>query len=264
MQRSPLAAVALAVLLVTAGCNGLALGGDGTTEPTSAGDAADSIPGVQNGQVTNATALLAAHDRGLVNAGFENEVQVNATIVRRDRAVDVQRRQRTIVEAGGGEFQYQTVNGGGSGSVQFDHWGNDSVWVVRGQLGNTTRYQVRQQTPATESLTGTALMRHYVEGSNATAVNVREENGLTLVTFETTALPSSGLPANGTDVRDYRARFVVDTQGRIHGLVVEGTYDLRGEARTFTISYDLKRLDDPSVSQPDWAGQALRNQSASG
>jgi hypothetical protein len=265
MQRS-LAAVALALLLVTAGCNGLGLadGGDGGDGGDSGETgAANEIPGVEGGTVTNATALLAAHDRGLVAAGFENEVQVNATVIQQDQAVDTRRRQQTIVEAGGGEYQYRTINGGGSGFIQFDHWGNDSVWLTRGQLGNTTRYQVRNQAAPAESLTGSALLRNYLNGSEATAVDTREENGLTLVTFETTTLPddSDALPVNNSAVSEYEARFVVDTQGRIHALVVEGTYELRGESRSFRVGYELERLDGPSVSQPDWAGAALRNQS---
>jgi hypothetical protein len=259
MQRS-LAAVALALLLVTAGCNGLGLadGGDGGDT-----DAANEVPGVESGTVTNATALSAAHDRGLVAAGFENEVQVNATTIQQDQVVDTQRRQRTIVEAGGSEYQYRTVNGAGGGFIQFDHWGNDSVWVTRGQLGNTTRYQVRDQAAARESLTGSALLENYLDGSEATAIDTREEDGLTLVTFETTTVPDDpdALPVNNSAVSEYEARFVVDTQGRIHGLVVEGTYELRDESRTFRVGYELKRLDGPSVSQPDWARTAIRNQS---
>jgi hypothetical protein len=264
MQRSPLAAVALAVLLITAGCSGV-FGGDGTpspAEPTPAdGDAASAIPGVEDGRVTNATALLAAHDDELVAAGFENEVRVNATIIQQNQTVDVTRSQQTVVEAGRSEFQYRTVNGNNGGFVRFDHWGNESVWVIRGQLGDTTRYQVRDGIAQTETLTGTALLQNYLDGSNATAVEVREEDGLTLTTFETTTLPddTNALPANGSDIRDYRVRFVVDSQGRIHGLVAEGTYDLRGEARTFEVRYNLVSLDDPPVTRPDWAGEALRN-----
>lgn len=261
MQRS-LAAVALALLLVTAGCNGLGLadGGDGGDGGETG--AANEVPGVEEGTVTNATALLAAHDEGLVAAGFENEVQVNATVIQQDQAVDTRRRQQTIVEAGGGEYQYRTVNGQGDGFIRFDHWGNQSVWVTRGQLGDTTRYQVRDEAAATGSLTGSALLGNYLDGSEATAVDTREENGLTLVTFETTTIPDDpdALPVNNSAVSDYETRFVVDTQGRIHTLVVEGTYELRGEARAFRVGYELKRLDSPSVSQPDWVGEALRNQ----
>jgi hypothetical protein len=267
MQRSPLAAVALAVLLLTAGCSGV-IGGDSQT-PTDGSTpvddgAANTIPGVEDGQLTNATALFAAHDRGVVETGFENEVRINATVVQSGQAVDIQRRQRTIVAAGRGEFQYQTVNGQGGGFVKFDHCGNESVWVIRGTLGDEVRYQVRDEVPPTRTLTGTALLGNYVNGTNATAVDVREEGELTLVTFETTRLPAetNALPANASDVRDYRAQFVVDTEGRIHGLVAEGTYDLQGETRTFSVTYNLKRLDDPSVQRPDWAGEALANASA--
>jgi hypothetical protein len=267
MERSSLAAVALTVLLVTAGCSGV-LGGDGSTSPASSmpadDDAANAVPGVENGQVTNATALLAAHDRGLVAAGFENEVRVNATVIQQDQVADVTRRQQTIVEAGRDEYQYRTFNGNNGGFVRFDHWGNESVWVTRGQLGNTTRYQVRDRTPATGSLTGTALLRNYINNSNATAVEVQRKNGSTLTTFETTTLPgtANALPANASNVRAYRTRFTVDSQGRIHGFVAQGTYDLRGEPRTFEIRYNLVRLDNPSVTQPDWAGEALRNGSS--
>ncbi|TSD09307.1 hypothetical protein DP107_16305 [Haloglomus irregulare] len=264
MQRSSLAALALALLLVTAGCNGLALGdgGDGG-DGSDGGDGAtgSALPGVEDGEVTNTTALLAAHQQGLVDAGFENRVRVNATVVQQDRVTDVQRSQQTVVEAGGGEYQYRTVNGGGSGFVRFDHWGNRSVWVTRGQVGNTTRYQVRDQAAPMRSLSGAALLGTYLNGSAATAAETREEDGRTLTVFETTTPPAdaNALPVNRSQVEAYEARFVVDSQGRIHTFVAEGSYELRGEVRTFRIGYETQRLDAPSVSQPDWTGEALRN-----
>jgi len=254
MQRSPLAVSAVA-LLVLAATLGAAL--------TLAGGAAGAPPGVEDGEVTNATALLAAHQQGLVDAGFENRVRVNATVVRQDQVTDVRRSQQTVVEAGGGEYQYRTVNGGEGGFVRFDHWGNRSVWVTRGQLGNTTRYQVRDRRAPTRSLSGAALLGTYLNGSAATATGTREADGRTLTVFETTTPPSdaSALPVNRSQVEEYEARFTVDSQGRIHTFVAEGSYELRGEVRTFRIGYETQRLDAPSVSQPDWAGEALRNRS---
>ncbi|WP_276258603.1 DUF7537 family lipoprotein [Haloglomus litoreum] len=267
MQRSPLAAVALAVLLVTAGCSGV-LGGDGSTspdEPTPVdGDAADSLPGVSDGQVTNATALLAAHEQGLVDAGFENRLQLNATISYRGEAVDSAREKQVIAEPGASEYRFRVVNQQGGGGVRFDHWGNESVWVSRGTLGDRTTYQVRDRRAGASGLAVRGIMANYINGSEATVTNVSERDGLTLYTFETTTPPTDpdALPENATNVRDYRLRFVADSQGRIHALVAQGTYDIQGEASTFYVGYRTVGLGDRAVTQPDWASEALRNGSA--
>jgi len=267
MQRSPLAAVALAVLLMTAGCSGV-FGDDGATSPAEPtpvdGDTANTVPGVENGQVTNATALLAAHERGLVAAGFENRLQLNATIAYRGEAVNSAREKQVIAEPGASAYRFRVVNQQGGGGVRFDHWGNETVWVSRGMLGDRTTYQVRDRRAGTGGLTISGVMANYINGSGATVTNVSERDGLTLVTFETTTPPtdSDALPDNATNVRDYRLRFVADSQGRIHALVARGTYDIQGESSTFSVGYRTVGLGDRSVSQPDWASQALRNGSA--
>jgi hypothetical protein len=264
MQRSPLATVALAVLLVTAGCSGV-FGGDGATspaEPTPAdGDTANTVPGVENGQVTNATALLAAHERGLVAAGFENRLQLNATISYRGEPVKSVREKRVITEPGASAYRFRVVNQQGGSGVRFDHWGNESIWVSRGTLGDRTTYQVRDRSAGTSGLTISGIMTNYINGSAATVTNVSERDGLTLATFETTTPPTDpdALPDNATNVRDYRLRFVADSQGRIHALVARGTYDIQGESSTFSVGYRTVGLGDRSVSQPDWASQALQN-----
>jgi hypothetical protein len=276
MQRSAAATVALALLLITAGCSGVLGGGTptdtGDRSPTDTGSpspvddgAGSAVPGVANGTLTNATALLAAHDEGLLATGFENQVRVNATVLQQGQRVDVTRRQQTLVEPDRTEFRYRSVNGQGSGFVRFDHWGNRSTWVVRGQYGETTRIQLRDRTPATGTLTGSALLSNYLQ-SGAAVTNVTERDGLTYATMETTEPPATGdaLPDNATNVRDYRARTIVDSQGRIHALAARGTYDLAGETETFAVSYRTVRLDEPSVGQPDWAAEALASDGSGG
>lgn len=261
MQRSPVAAVALALLLVTAGCNSIL----GANSPTATPDdqdlaAAEQVPGVENGTVTNATALLAAHQRELVATGFESDVRVNATVIEQDRVVNSQRRQRTVVESEVREYQYRTTNSPGGGTVQFDHWANRSVSVVRGQFGDTVQYQIRDPQPA-RVLTARPVLDNYLTGPDVAVVGVNESGGRTLVTLRSTELPAdrNAVPSNATNVREYEARMVVDTQGRVHAFVASGTYDLRGENYDFRITYELVRTDDPSVAQPDWAAEALRN-----
>jgi hypothetical protein len=261
MHRSPVAAVALALLLVTAGCNGILGSGSPTATPNDQDLAtADLCTGVSNCALTDATALLAAHERELVATGFESDVQVNATIIEQDRVVNSQRRQRTVVEPGFREYQYRTTNSPGGGTIQFDHWANESVSVVRGQFGDTVRYQIREPRSA-RTLTGRPVLDNYLTGPDVEVVGVNESGGRTLVTLRSTELPTdrNAVPSNATNVREYEARMVVDTQGRVHAFVASGTYDLRGETYDFRLAYELVRTDEPSVSQPDWAAEALRN-----
>lgn len=269
MQRSAVATVALALLLVTAGCSGILGGGSGSPTPTTTdapgtdgtGDSvANEVPGVENGTLTDRTALLAAHERALLATGFETDVRVNATVVEQDQLVNSQRRQRTVVEADAVEYQYRTTNSPGGGTVQFDHWANESVSVVRGQIGDTVQYQLREP-QSTRVLTGRPVLDNYLNGSTLRVAEVDRSGEQPLVTLRSTEVPEdpNALPDNATDVRDYEVRAVVDTDGRVHALVATGTYDLRGESHEFRITYELVRTDDPSVSQPDWAAEALQN-----
>jgi hypothetical protein len=256
-MRAVLVLVA-AVLLVLSGCGGLAGSGPTTTPPATPDATAERVPGVSDGRLTDPGRLLAAHESGLVGTGFETDFRVNVTDRFQGEVYDARRRQQTVVEPGAGEYVFRTLSDG----VRFDTWGNRSVSVTRGQAGETTRYQVGGPT-STEVLTNRAGLRPFLTATGFEATGVERRGNLTLVTLVSTGSPDGAetvgvLPANATDLRNYEARAVVDTSGRVLTVEVAADYTLDGEPGSIQLTYEVVRLDRPAVDSPTWATEALR------
>jgi hypothetical protein len=256
MREAP--ALALAILLVLSGCGALG-GSTPTTSPTPApGTTADAVPGVSDGRLTDAGALLSAHEAALVETGFESDFRVNATERFQGEVFDASHRQRTIAEPGGDEYVFRATQATGT---RFDTWGNRSVSVTRGQSGETTRTQVGRPT-GTDVLTNRAGLGSFLTATEFEVDGVEERNGRTLVTLVSTGTPDPSespgvVPDNATDLRDYEVRAVVDTGGRVLSFEATGEYTLDGEAGSMAIGYAVVRLDRPAVDRPEWAAEAL-------
>lgn len=252
-------ALALATLLVLSGCGALG-GSTPTATPTpTPGATADAVPGVSDGRLTDAGALLSAHETALVETGFESDFRINATERFQGEVFDASRRQRTIAEPGGDEYVFRTTQATG---VRFDTWGNGSVSVTRGQSGETTRTRVGRPT-RTEVLTNRAGLRSFLTATGFEVDGVEERDGRTLVTLVSAGVPDPAaspgvVPDNATDLRDYEVRVVVDTSGRVLSFEATAGYTLEGETGSMAVSYAVVRLDRPAVDRPDWAAEALR------
>jgi len=253
-MRRLLAALAFAFLLTTAGCSAIAdLGG--TETPTTG---ADAVPGVENDRLANETVLLDTHQAALVEQGFVTDIRVNATAEQRTRdgrkVGRVQRNQQTTVVAGGTGYTFSLTNAGTG--ARFDEWANESYRATRLQSGDQTTYREGQPRDATQ-LAGTSILQSYLT-EEFTVESVEETDGRTLVTLTSTTVPDEegAVPENATDVRDYEATLVVDTEGRVHSLEVTAAYTIQGEEATLLVSYDLQRTGVESVTRPEWVENA--------
>lgn len=253
-MRRPLATLALAALLVLAGCN-FGPGGSGTSEPTATLSDGETPPGVENGTLTEPDALLANHTRLLVESGFETDVQTNATVKQLGRVQQVARRHQTIVEPGRSAYVYRVTNP----ESRIDVWGNESVVVSRARSGNETNYQRSDQPADTAVLSGQALLSRFLADGEYRVAAVDRRDGATYTTLETSTRPSDPgiFPQNASDVRDYTATLVVDGEGRVHSFVATATYTLDGEQGSYRVEYTLVRTDRPTVERPDWVEPAL-------
>jgi len=172
---------------------------------------------------------------------------------------DASRRQRTVAEPGADEYVYRMTQSTGT---RFDTWGNRSVSVVRGRTGETTRYQVSGSTGA-EVLTNRAGLRPYLTATGFEVEAVEARSNRTLVTLVSTGTPDPAaspgvVPDNATDLREYEARLVVDTSGRVLSFEAGAGYTLDGEAGSMSVAYAVVRLDSPAVERPSWAAETLR------
>lgn len=257
-MRRTLAAVGLALLLTFSGCSVFGGGQSSPTPTAEQGLTADQTPpgvSAEDETLTDATALLDAHTAALVDTGFRYELRTNATVVQHGETRQVRRQQVTQVAPGATQYAYTTVNPGS----RFDVWGNQSVQAAKVQFGDRVRY--RSGDPADpKSLTGQNVLARYLSSGEWTVANVTErENGPTLVALSSSTPPeeAGAVPRNTTDVRDYEATVVVDSDGRIYQFEADGTYTVDGEEGSFRIVYVLRSLEDPDVTRPDWLPKAL-------
>lgn len=261
MRRVP--AVLLVALVVLSGCGGLLGGGPGGSPAPGSDEstppaAAEEVPGVEDGELTDTRALLSAHRTELLETGFESDFRVNATERYQGERYEASRRSQAVVEPGAEEYVFRDTNYGEG--ARFDHWGNDSVTLTRARLGDQTRYQ---RGPATDPtvLTNTRVMGSYLNATNFSVTNVERRQNLTLVTLVSQGTPEATpaiAPRNATDLREYETRVVVDTTGRILTFEAEGTYTLGGSEGSMDLSYEVVRADRPGVERPDWATRVLR------
>lgn len=251
-----LAPALVAVLVVLSGCS--VLGGPSTASPTPE-PTADEVPGIEDGRLTDRSALVAAHREALVRTGFRTDFRVNVTVQRRGQVYSIPQRQVTLAEPGVTEYRYQLVSQGGS-STRFDVWGNRSVEALRVRTGDTTRYRTGPSASAKE-LTGAIKLSTYLSLSNFTASNVYRANNDTFVELRAGEPRNvrSVLPENATNVSDYRATAVVDSEGRVREFRMTVHYTIGGEPGVYTVGFDVLRLDRPALSRPDWAVRALRS-----
>ncbi|MFB6192227.1 MAG: hypothetical protein ABEI11_02765 [Haloarculaceae archaeon] len=269
MRRTVLA-VALSVLCLTAGCS---FGGAGTaTEtgsptPTPGLSAAETPPGVSDGRLADEAALLSAHTDRLAATGAVWDVETNATVYRAGASSRVERKQRTFVEPGSREYVYQLANP----RSRFTAWGNRSLQVIRGQVGERERFRIADAAD-NRSLVGARLLAPQLNEGELAVASINRSADPTRVTLRTTTPPEEAraFPRNATNVTGYTAVLVVDATGRIHSFEASATYDVRAggetvvEGASYEISYRLVDRDAPRVQRPGWVNRTLVNASTAG
>lgn len=243
MKRGP-AAVALCLLVVLSGCSAI-LGPSGTDgEP----------PGVENGTLEDSEALLDAHAESLTASGYSHLVELNQSQTRNGTTTTVNREQRTSVAAGASTYRSEIVTSGARDS-RFVLWGNQTAEYRRIESRGQEQYSTGQPTNAT-LLTGVNLVRPYLTGPFEVA-ETTTENGETRVALESTGRPTGDvLPKNAESVSVYNARLVVDPEGRIHRLRVNGEYTVDNRTVSFEVQFEVTSFENADVERPSWVDSA--------
>jgi hypothetical protein len=240
--------VLLCVCVLLAGCS---LGG---TSPSLQADNAPPGVSAETQELTNATELLVAHAETLSDSGFVVELGSDATVARNGETRRVTRQQVIRAESDVTEYNYTVRNP----RSRFDAWGNETTQAVRAQANNRTRYQLGQAQSAV-ALSGTQFLAQYLTAGNWSVSDVRTEDGTQLVTLRSTTVPnaSTAVPQGASDVRNYEAVVVVDTEGRIHSFEVTADYTIEGEDASFSRTLDLRSTSGVAVDRPDWVAEAV-------
>lgn len=256
-MREGLAAVLLCVLVASAGCSVLPGGnGAGNGVGGNGEDAvANEVPGVANGSLENSTALLDAHVAAVTESGYSQIISTNLTGAAQGETYPISQRQRTRVAAGASEYRYQTITSG-QVSSRIIAWGNRSVEYRRGETaGGEPQYQRLDPQPV-DRLAGRAIFDPRLS-PEFEVVNVTErENAPDVIKLEVDALPAENDVFDEqeeiTDVRQFEAQLVVDTEGRIHSYAAAAVYDIEGTTAEYEYRYQITSFEEPEITRPDW------------
>jgi hypothetical protein len=249
---------AVLVLVVLAGCiGGIGTGPSSETTSTSEqldpGDA-DLPPGVSESGVTNASALVAAHEQTLRAEGFV----LNGTFVRDPpNAGNETRRYHTVIAPGGRPFhtdvrsvRYASDDSGSAVSQRLHTrvWANETTMLRQTTIRNSTASSAIDGLPPALSLTRAPQYDSYLEFGEYTVERVVARDGHTFTTLVATDTTDALGPDATID-----ARFVVDERGVVHEATV--TLDGGPNAETDHATYRVVRLG-ASPTQPGWVANA--------
>ncbi|PSP82493.1 hypothetical protein BRC83_09345 [Halobacteriales archaeon QS_1_68_17] len=226
-------------------------------------------PGVSGGQLTNATALVAAHTDAVVAAGFVSTTNASGTVLRNGIRLDVESEQETTVAPDRSTYRRTRTTVAGPGRRVVDAWADERVEYQRRTLeSGTVRFDSREPRPSRE-LAGGLVLEPLLRGAEFTVETVTETpNGtrIVLVADEVAdeAAIRESLPAEVGNVSGFEARAVVDPDGRIHSLNATTDYELRGRTESSSLTYRLRETGTTTVPEPTWLDSAREAANAAG
>lgn len=239
MRRRSLT-VLLVALLAFAGC---------TAGPGFATDTAEPIdtaaggppPGVADGRLANASALVDAHETALADSGFAATVtrSVNGTQV---ASYDI------VASPGLATYSlHGTQSSGNARSIEVHLWTNESIRLVKYTAGGESRYQAT--TPEPDSLFLLESVDSHLQAGNFTVTADSTAAGETVLTADDLA-PTARADGRFSDATSFDGRVVVDASGRVRELTVK-VERARGSE---TFAFDLRRTAVAAVDRPAWVG----------
>lgn len=226
-----IAVLALVPAILLAGC----FGGPATTAPSDAADVSpEQVPGVTNGTLSNASALVEANRNAVTTDGAI--LQVNQSSGEMD--IDA----RLVV---GANFSTYSLSGSGTvgdnQSTTIDQWSNETTQFVRTSSDGETNYRVldgHDDRLSILSSIGTFLAAGDFEVANETA-----GEGMVVLTADRAS--DAGPMA---DADRFDGRLVVSESGLMQHLSV--TLTRAGENVSYT--YELRQAGVETVPRPDW------------
>ena len=247
----PVLLLAVAAVLVTAGCTAL---GSQSADPavvtpapvpeqTPDEDGRPLVPGVATERVVNADALAAAHVAQVRNRSYTLAIDWAAAGQERESLlrVESERRYRYRSETGTGGYGDQSFV---EGETRFSrHERPLGVEFVRGD-----------SIPARERVSGVTqrLVRNFLGVGNST-VSVRGDDTGRYYLIRT----SHPNPPSLNDVRGFQARARVDPSGLVRSM--ELGFRNPSQNTTIRYSFEYTALDETTVTRPTWVEQVWPN-----
>lgn len=233
-MRADVATVGVVALVLLAGCLA-GPAGPGEPEGTETPQPGRELPGVDDGRLTNASALVGLTERTATYMGAV--IRYNRSGAR--ESVE----QRLVFTPGGTPVGLSGTRRLGDRSRAIDLWSNSSVTAVRFETANGTVYRTQARGYRVKRIFR-ELGQYLRAGTYSVANESVAGDGTVLVADE--YVPDGGGPFEG--VESFRGRVELDDGGVIRSLSVSA----ETASGSRTVSFELVRLGTERVHRPDW------------
>ncbi|MEF8830398.1 MAG: hypothetical protein V5A23_02540 [Halobacteriales archaeon] len=263
MTRRVLVTVAVALLVLLAGCGG-------TAEPTADSPAETTSPdgpsptptvglddvklptGVSESGVTDADALVSAHADAL--SGESATVAMDFRLEVNGSGQNVSFRGKVTPDADAGWIQVTLQDGVGT------YYTEAGTTYQRVESGGETTYGTTDEVsaiPAEPRFGADARIGDAVRAANWTATGVVERNGTRLIRMEAThvSVPDSVDVANASAVESSGV-LLVDTEGVVHHVSVHTRVTADEKTVVYEIEVTVTDVGATTIQRPDWVDEA--------
>ncbi|WP_232686065.1 DUF7537 family lipoprotein [Halobacterium zhouii] len=257
-MRRQIAAVAVAALLLFAGCNG----GTATTTPENpmTTTPADGEPIYET--PLDASAVADAHVEALRDAGTYT-MQSNATQSRASQNTTIE--TSTLVRGDLSSGAVFTHSESRQGTVEAFAFGNGTAYR-RLAMGDQIRYMQAGQRTGNATQYARSSVQTFVTLFNFTYAGTQSADGSTVHVYE-----ASGVEGLNTSAQAFAGRLnesmVENANATLHvrddGVVTQANYNLTvsvgGQTQTLTATQQYTKLGETTVSPPEWIDEARAN-----
>lgn len=256
-RKQALASLAVALLLVTAGCAGFT-GGDGstpesdtTTTPNGTSTPAEDLdtpPGIQDGEITNSTALYEAHSEAVNNTARSVHMSTSETAdgqtTERNVSVTYGQNDSLLMEMDTAEGQQNVYQN--NGLTVMDSEGQTVVAQGESMASQMAGLQSEQL----EAI----LIGLPLQVGNYSQAGTTTHDGTTVHKFTADLDSMNQSAASGMEnVTAFDATVLVSPDGVIHKVTMDITEDTENGERDVSTSYELSNFGDATVESPDWS-----------
>lgn len=225
--------VALVPVLLLAGCMGGLTGDSDPSNSTTV--SAERAPGITNGTLANASALVEAN---------RDAVTTDGAILRINESSDEMDIDARLAVGAGLSTHSLAASGriGGQQSTTIDQWSNETTQFVRTSADGETNYRVLDGPE--EELTGLSAIYGFLSTGEFEVANRTTDDGLIVLTADS----ASNVDTSTSALEQFDGRLVIAESGQIHSLSVTLVRD--GEQVSYR--YELQQAGVERVPKPNW------------
>ena len=214
-------------------------------------------PGVARTGIDNATELLRAHVGTFEHTGFVVLGNGSGTVRRGAFLVEVRSIQRNRVAANASAYRVRRSLDAGPFQREVTAWSNGSVEYVRTREDGATNYSTASSRSLAR-LAGRGILAPHLRGGafspNGTVNGTGNGSSVVLVasSIANETEIRRAIAPDAEQVTGYRARLVVDPNGRVRSLDAAVEYVISGQNATHRLTYEVERSGAVTIRRPDW------------